>query len=277
MQARLLAALAEPNRIRIVELLGAAPRPVGEIALVLGLRQPQVTKHLQTLERAGLVTVHPLGARRVYALRREPLRELRAWLGAFADDHPSEDALVQYRRAIEAERNGGGPGETRTLAFERGLPAPPHTAWHAWTSADVVRRWWSPRHFTVTECEVDPVVGGRLHIVLAEGDGTRHAASGRFLTVRRPHLLRFEYAPVDAAGVPLFSAEHELRLASRDGGTALTLAIRLTEPGHGGHVDHAPLLAGMGMGWEQMLDKLATELPDLGLAGEAAVDHPRER
>ena len=76
MNATLLAALAEPNRLRIVGLLGAAPRSVGEIAAALRLRQPQVTKHLQTLERAGVVTVHPLGRRRIYALRRETLREL---------------------------------------------------------------------------------------------------------------------------------------------------------------------------------------------------------
>src|SRR4051812_40346415 len=95
-----LAALAEPNRLRIVELLGAAPRSVGEVALELGLRQPQATKHLQTLERAGLVTMHPLGQRRIYALRREPLRELRAWLERLDADHPSEDALVAYQRAI---------------------------------------------------------------------------------------------------------------------------------------------------------------------------------
>ncbi|MGL1442127.1 helix-turn-helix domain-containing protein, partial [Vibrio parahaemolyticus] len=45
MDSRLLAALAEPNRLRIIELLGEAPRPVGEIATTLGVRQPQVTKH----------------------------------------------------------------------------------------------------------------------------------------------------------------------------------------------------------------------------------------
>jgi DNA-binding MarR family transcriptional regulator len=37
----------------MVRLLAATPRPVGEIALALDLRQPQVTKHLQTLERVG--------------------------------------------------------------------------------------------------------------------------------------------------------------------------------------------------------------------------------
>ena len=50
-----LVALAEPNRLRIVELLGRQPRTVGEIAAALALRQPQVTKHLQTLEHAGVV------------------------------------------------------------------------------------------------------------------------------------------------------------------------------------------------------------------------------
>jgi DNA-binding transcriptional ArsR family regulator len=100
----LLAALAEPNRLRIVELLGKSPRPVGEIATRLDLRQPQVTKHLQTLERTGLVEVHPLGRRRIYALRRERLRELSDWLSGLKATHPSENALVKYRAAIEAEQ-----------------------------------------------------------------------------------------------------------------------------------------------------------------------------
>src|SRR5919108_3262588 len=80
MDSRLLAALAEPNRLRIVELLGESPRAVGEIAIRLDLRQPQTTKHLQTLERAGLVEMHRLGRRRIYALRREQLRALGDWL-----------------------------------------------------------------------------------------------------------------------------------------------------------------------------------------------------
>src|SRR5215217_8656254 len=112
-----LAALAEPNRLRIVELLEKAPRAVGEIAALLELRQPQATKHLQTLQRAGLVTMHPLGQRRIYALHREPLRELRRWLEPFEIDHPSEDVLEQYRRAIEAEQQHPDPGTPRTLAF----------------------------------------------------------------------------------------------------------------------------------------------------------------
>src|SRR4051812_23529342 len=147
MISTLLAALAEPNRARIVELLAAAPRAVGEIAAKLELRQPQVTKHLQTLERAGLATMHPLGQRRIYALRREPLRELRDWLEPLTVAHPSEDVLAQYEAAIEAERALTPRRSARKFEFNREVPAAPAAVWRAWTSADVVRRWWSPTHF----------------------------------------------------------------------------------------------------------------------------------
>jgi DNA-binding transcriptional ArsR family regulator len=73
-------ALAEPNRLQIVELLLAGPRPVGEMADELGLRQPQVSKHLRVLSEAGLVDVRVDAQRRIYALRPAPLQEMEAWL-----------------------------------------------------------------------------------------------------------------------------------------------------------------------------------------------------
>ena len=73
-------ALAEPNRLRIIELLRAGPRAVGEIGDRLRLRQPQTSKHLRVLKEAGLVDVRPDAQRRVYQLRAQPLRELDTWL-----------------------------------------------------------------------------------------------------------------------------------------------------------------------------------------------------
>lgn len=75
-----LAALAEPNRFRIVELLLAGPRAVNEIGDRLELNQPQVSKHLRVLKEAGLVDVQPRAQQRLYELRPQPLRELHAWL-----------------------------------------------------------------------------------------------------------------------------------------------------------------------------------------------------
>jgi DNA-binding transcriptional ArsR family regulator len=82
-------ALAEPNRFHIVELLLGGPRPVGDLAHRLRLRQPQVSKHLQVLSKAGLVNVRVDAQRRIYALRPAPLKELETW-------------LERYRRVWEA-------------------------------------------------------------------------------------------------------------------------------------------------------------------------------
>lgn len=74
------AALAEPNRFRIVELLRSGPRPVNDIGDRLNLSQPLVSKHLRVLKEVGLVDVEPRAQQRVYELRAEPLRELHTWL-----------------------------------------------------------------------------------------------------------------------------------------------------------------------------------------------------
>lgn len=73
-------ALADPSRLRIVELLRDGPRPVGSISAALRLNQPQVSKHLRVLKKARLVEVEPRAQQRLYGLRPEPLEELSAWL-----------------------------------------------------------------------------------------------------------------------------------------------------------------------------------------------------
>jgi DNA-binding transcriptional ArsR family regulator len=77
------AALAEPSRFRIVELLRAGPRTVNEIGARLSLAQPQVSKHLRVLKEAGLVDVEPRAQQRVYELRARPLRKLHDWLETY--------------------------------------------------------------------------------------------------------------------------------------------------------------------------------------------------
>jgi DNA-binding transcriptional ArsR family regulator len=79
------AALAEPNRLRIVELLRGGARPVGDIGERLRLQQPQVSKHLRVLREAGLVDVEVRAQHRYYELRAEPLKQLDEWLGRFRE------------------------------------------------------------------------------------------------------------------------------------------------------------------------------------------------
>ena len=80
---RTLAALADPYRRRVVDILSRGSRPAGELARVIGLAPPAMSRHLKTLRLAGLVEEHhpDFDARvRVYALKTGAMSELRAWL-----------------------------------------------------------------------------------------------------------------------------------------------------------------------------------------------------
>ena len=74
------AALAEPNRRQILDLLRVGERSVGDLVDRLTLSQPGVSKHLKVLREAGLVDVRSHGKQRLYALRSQPLAEVDAWL-----------------------------------------------------------------------------------------------------------------------------------------------------------------------------------------------------
>jgi DNA-binding transcriptional ArsR family regulator len=82
----LFTALAEPNRLKIIDLLREQPRSVNEIALLLKLRQPQASKHLHALAAAGLVTVQPVAQQRIYTLQAEPFLQLEDWANSFRKD-----------------------------------------------------------------------------------------------------------------------------------------------------------------------------------------------
>lgn len=75
------AALADANRRRMIELLGAGPAPSGAIAARFSLSPPAVSQHLKTLREAGLVRVAVDGQRRIYSLDPEGFAEFDRWLG----------------------------------------------------------------------------------------------------------------------------------------------------------------------------------------------------
>jgi len=78
-----LAALADPHRRQVVELLGQRSRRAGELAEVLGLPAPAMSRHLRQLKQSGLIEeAHPeFDARvRIYALKDGAMAELKRWL-----------------------------------------------------------------------------------------------------------------------------------------------------------------------------------------------------
>jgi DNA-binding transcriptional ArsR family regulator len=90
-------ALAEPNRRKIIELVGAHERTAGEIVDALAISQPGVSKHLKVLREAGLVAVRKDAQRRVYRLQPDKLAELDAWLAPYRRFWSGRlDALVDH-------------------------------------------------------------------------------------------------------------------------------------------------------------------------------------
>jgi|SRR5689334_11533654 len=94
------AALAEPARRQILDLLRGGERSVNDLVARMKLSQPGVSKHLRVLRDAGLVEVRPEGRMRWYALRAQPLAEVDEWLEPYRAYWTEQlDALERHLEA----------------------------------------------------------------------------------------------------------------------------------------------------------------------------------
>lgn len=82
MQA-VLEALSDASRRTVLDALIGGPATAGELAALLPIARPGVSRHLRVLREAGLVEVRQEAQRRIYSLRLEPLTEVDQWLGRY--------------------------------------------------------------------------------------------------------------------------------------------------------------------------------------------------
>lgn len=102
------AALADPTRRRLLELLVTGERSAGELAAEFGISRPGVSRHLRVLREAGLVRTRGDGQRRLYSVDPEPLAEVAEWLA------PWRAFWAQRLDALDTEvRRGRRAGEDR--------------------------------------------------------------------------------------------------------------------------------------------------------------------
>ena len=73
-------AVAEPRRREILDVLAGAERPVNDLARLLGLPQPQVSKHLRVLREVGAVEMREDGRRRLYRVNGSALKPIHDWI-----------------------------------------------------------------------------------------------------------------------------------------------------------------------------------------------------
>ena len=91
-----LAALGDPTRRTIFELVAERPRAVAELAREMPVTRPAVSQHLKVLKDAGLVIDRPEGNRRIYTADPDGLAELRAYLEQFWNT-----ALASFKAIVE--------------------------------------------------------------------------------------------------------------------------------------------------------------------------------
>ncbi|MFD7259097.1 metalloregulator ArsR/SmtB family transcription factor [Streptomyces sp. NPDC059874] len=265
----LLTALADPARWRLVRLLAERPRPVGVLAQLAEARQPQTTKHLQTLERAGIVTSQRTGQRRIYALRPAPLRELAAALNRLADTADQvggpRATYDRYGLSLRAERlaaEESGWADGRSFRFHRSLAGSPELVWHQLTEASLLARWWTPDDLRVSELVFEARPGGRIVQEYRDAediDGSdlvAGRAEGVVEDVRPGERLTYRLSPVLPDGGIAFTAHVDLGLTPTDTGTDLDAHWQITDS----TVDSADYIAGIEIGFGQSLDRLVAAL-----------------
>lgn len=99
------AALADPTRRKIVELLGHGERSAGEIADEFDVSQPAISQHLKALRDAGLVQMRAEAQRRIYALDPAGLAAIDGWLENVRRFWPAKlDALERELRKPKKRR-----------------------------------------------------------------------------------------------------------------------------------------------------------------------------
>ncbi|MEU0555639.1 metalloregulator ArsR/SmtB family transcription factor [Dactylosporangium sp. NPDC006015] len=265
----LLAALADPARWRLISLLAERPRSVGVLAQLTGARQPQTTKHLQTLERAGIVTSLRSGQRRMYALLSTPLRDLAVVLGGLADAADlvsGVDSLFErHVRSVLAERDAAGASgwaDGRAFRFTRALRGGPDLVWSHLTDPELLSDWLAPDGLRVSGLVIEARLGGRLVLEYRDAedtDGTDTVvgrAEGVVEDVRPGERLSYRLSPLLPDGGVAFTSHVDMDLRPSETGTDLDVHYRIT----GSTVDSADFIAGIELGYGQSLDKLTTAI-----------------
>jgi DNA-binding transcriptional ArsR family regulator len=103
-------AVAEPRRRQILDVLAGGERAVNDLVGVLGLAQPQVSKHLRVLREVGAVDVREDGRQRLYRLNGQALKPIHDWVKTYerlwSERFVELDAVLEDLKQEEEEHGG---------------------------------------------------------------------------------------------------------------------------------------------------------------------------
>ena len=147
----------------------------------------------------------------------------------------------------------------REIVLTRVFDAPRSLVWDAFTKADLLKRWFGPRGWSLVVCEVDLRVGGGFRFVLRGPDGTNMGMRGVYREIVPPersvHMESFDDYPGEAQVTSVFVEQ----------GGKTTLTATVLSPSR--EVRDAVIKSGMEHGAAETYDKLAELLPSLQAQG----------
>jgi uncharacterized protein YndB with AHSA1/START domain len=159
-----------------------------------------------------------------------------------------------------------GAQQPLALRISRAFPAPRALLFRAWSSADQIKRWFSPETYTVPDARVQMHLGGHFDVSMRGPYGGERLIKGTFVEVIPYNRLVIEMRVVDAERKPLFNARTEVTFADDVIGTRMDLVqtYAFVDPAMA-----APMVWGASVGWRTTLDKLENEVTRMR-RGEAA-------
>jgi DNA-binding transcriptional ArsR family regulator len=102
-------AVAEPRRRQILDVLAGGERPVNDLAALLSLAQPQISKHLRVLREVGLVEVRGEGRRRIYRLNGQSLKPIHEWIEKYEQSWNARfEALDEVLEELKSKEEADG-------------------------------------------------------------------------------------------------------------------------------------------------------------------------
>jgi uncharacterized protein YndB with AHSA1/START domain len=136
------------------------------------------------------------------------------------------------------------------LRIERTFEAPAEAVFDAWTSAEVMRRWWqAERHWETAEAEVDLRVGGDVRVVMRDpGEDVEHGGGGKYTEIDPPNRLAFTWLWDGETRRTLIEIDFE----ENDGATTVSFT-------HSGLWDEETVRSHT-YGWTNILESLGREL-----------------
>ena len=104
-------AVAEPRRRELLDALAGGEKAVNDLVGLLGLAQPQVSKHLRVLREVGAVQVRDQGRRRLYRLNGQALKPIHDWVQGYERFWSGRfDRMDAVLEDLKREEEGGGGG-----------------------------------------------------------------------------------------------------------------------------------------------------------------------